>query len=137
MRRILDLIVLLPTSFLTVFCFIGYANVVDTMSMKMGAFFMYQVFFWIACTGIALLFVCQALRMFAARRILIISLLSCVGFILFSVAAYPANYDDPRAPLALSHSPRELYSMLAVMFLLLVAAVFEPRLRKVTIRLKH
>ncbi|WP_194724532.1 hypothetical protein [Noviherbaspirillum malthae] len=129
MRWILILVLLLPTSVLTVFCFIGYANVVDTMSMKMGSFFMYQVFFWIACGGAALLLIGQTLRLFAARWILIVSLSICVGFTLFSIAAYPANYNDPRAPLALSHSPQELYAILAITVLLLMLAMLEPRMR--------
>lgn len=134
MRRILSLIFLLPLGFLTVFCFIGYANVVDTMSMKMGSFFMYQVFFWIACGGTASMFICQALRLFAARWILIVSLLICAGFTVFSIAAYPGNHDDSHVPLALSHSSGELHTLLIATTLLLMVAVFEPHLRRLAAR---
>ena len=129
MRRILSLVLLLPTSVLTVFCFTAYANVVDTMSMKMGSFFMYQVFFWLACGGAALLFIGQVLRLFAARLMLVASLGICAGFTLFSIVAYPAGYDDPRAPLALSHSLQELHAILAMTVLLLMLAMLEPRMR--------
>lgn len=134
MRRILSLIFLLPLGVLTVFCFIGYANVVDTMSMKMGSFFMYQVFFWMASTGTALLFICQLLRLFAARWILIASLLICAGFTVFSIAAYPGNHDDPRVPLGLLHSPGELHIFLIATILLLAVSVFEPRIRELAAR---
>ncbi|MEC4720183.1 hypothetical protein RY831_13555 [Noviherbaspirillum sp. CPCC 100848] len=135
MRRILSLIFLLPLGVLTVFCFIGYANVVDTMSMKMGSFFMYQVFFWIACGGMASLFICQGLRLFAARWILIVSLLICAGFTVFSIAAYPGNHDDPHVPRALSHSLRELHILLIATTLLLTFAVFEPRVRRLVTKI--
>jgi hypothetical protein len=62
--------------------------------MKMGSFFMYQLFFWMACGGAALLFIGQVLRLFAARWMLVASLSICAGFTLFSIVAYPAGYDD-------------------------------------------
>lgn len=128
MRRILSLITLLPVSTLTVFFFIGYANVTDTISMKMGASAIYQVAFWLACSGMVLLFTGVAFRFFAARWITIASLLSCAGFIVFSLATYPANNDAHDGP-AWSRSVDELYALLAVTSLLLLLAVFEPRIR--------
>lgn len=128
MRRILSLLILLPVSALTVFCFIGYANVTDTISMKMGASAVYQAAFWLACGGMALLFTGVAFRFFAARWITIASLLSCAGFIVFSLATYPASSDAHDGP-AWSRTMDELYALLAAISLLLLLAIFEPRIR--------
>jgi hypothetical protein len=128
MHRILSLVYLLPISALTVFCFIGYANVVDTMSMKMGASVIYQAAFWFASGGIVSLLIGLAFRLFAARWIIIVSLLVCAGFTIFSLVTYPVSDDAHDGP-ALSHSPGELAIMLAATSLLLLLVILEPRIR--------
>lgn len=129
MQRILSLIYLLPVAFVTAVAFGAYVDVEDTISLHWVAGAFDRWLFWAASSGIGLLFFGLVCRFFASRPVLGLTLSTCVGFTLHSLATYPANVNDAHAAPVLSRSHAELYALLAVTGLLLAITLGEPRIR--------
>jgi hypothetical protein len=126
--RVLTASCLLLVSLASAIAFGGYVEVKDTISFHWSAAAFDRLLFWIAYGGLFLLFACQMLRVFAARLMLGATLAACIAFTLHSLAGYPANHDDAHAAPVLSHTPMELYWLLLINGVLLLAVWLWPQL---------
>jgi hypothetical protein len=127
--RVLTTSCLLPVSLVSAIAFGGYVEVKDTISFHWSAGAFDRLLFWIAYGGLSVLFACQMLRIFAARLMLGTTLAACIAFTLYSLAVYPANHDDAHAAPVLSHTQGELYGLLVMNGMLLLAAWLLPLIR--------
>lgn len=126
--RVLTTSCLLLVSLVSAIAFGGYVEVKDTISFHWSAGAFDRLLFWIAYGGLALLFVCHLLRVFAARLLLGATLAACITFTLYSLAGYPANHNDAHAAPVLSHTQTELYWLLLINSLLLLAVWLLPQI---------
>lgn len=127
--RMLTTSCLLLVSLASAIAFGGYVEVKDTISFHWSAGAFDRLLFWVAYGGMSVLFACQMLRVFAARLMLGATLAACIAFTLYSLAGYPANHDDAHAAPVLSHTQTELYWLLLINGLLLLAVWLLPQIR--------